>query len=101
MNDIKACGDSQSQRDCVIQPRVARNELPWVSGRVFFNPNGVVPRLHQAATPLWLFALTGLPRVARSSHPLGFGSESRWDSSQKSKAIIKRNSVFDVPGLLS
>jgi len=34
---------SQSQRDCVIQPRVARNELPWVTFAIVFNPNGVVP----------------------------------------------------------
>ena len=31
----------QSQRDCVLQPRVARNELPWVTGGELFNPNGV------------------------------------------------------------
>ncbi|MEI6782897.1 MAG: hypothetical protein WCQ21_18470, partial [Verrucomicrobiota bacterium] len=29
----------QSQRDCVLQPRVASRELPWVSVRAVFNPN--------------------------------------------------------------
>ena len=50
----------QSQRDSVAQPRVARNELPWVAARKDFNPNGVaadsVPpsRVTFAATPLGL-----------------------------------------------
>ena len=26
-------GDLQSRRDCIIQPRVATNELPWVISR--------------------------------------------------------------------
>ena len=45
------CGDrnvaapwisSQSQRDCVLQPRVARNELPWVQNKIGSYPKGVV-----------------------------------------------------------
>src|SRR5438552_9695277 len=35
---------SQSQRDCVLQPRVARNELPWVGGPVNLNPERVPPK---------------------------------------------------------
>src|SRR5436305_1222206 len=31
----------QSQRDCVLQPRVARNELPWGAERSVTNPEGV------------------------------------------------------------
>jgi hypothetical protein len=31
----------QSRRDCALQPRVARNELPWVDGIQIFNPNGL------------------------------------------------------------
>src|SRR5262249_79297 len=31
----------QSQRDCVLQPRVARNELPSVEGRTLSNPERV------------------------------------------------------------
>src|SRR5215471_14601178 len=34
-------GALQSQRDCVLQPRVARNELPWVEGRKLSNPERV------------------------------------------------------------
>src|SRR5437763_11752106 len=34
--------DFQSQRDCVFQPRVARNELPWALCR---NPFGIHPLL--------------------------------------------------------
>ena len=60
----------QSQRDCVLQPRVARNELPWVSSEMVFNPNGVVSHSdRRAATPLGLFASRACPRVARSSQP--------------------------------
>jgi hypothetical protein len=60
----------QSQRDCVHQPRVARNELPWVWRRTNFNPNGVAagPR-RGAATPLGLGALILFPKVARASQP--------------------------------
>ena len=32
---IQERGREQSQRDCVLQPKVARNELPWVT---FRNP---------------------------------------------------------------
>src|SRR5262249_20274572 len=35
----------QSQRDCVLQPRVARNELPWVGGRTLSNPERVPPSM--------------------------------------------------------
>src|SRR5437870_4760491 len=51
----------QSQRDCVCQPRVARNELPWVGPIRSINPEGVEapPLKHRhrseqilAATPL-------------------------------------------------
>ena len=33
----------QSQRDCALQPRVARNELPWVGERTSPNPERVPP----------------------------------------------------------
>ena len=60
----------QSQRDCVLQPRVARNELPWVSSRTVFNPNGVVSCFERrATTPLGLTVSSTHPRVARSSQP--------------------------------
>ena len=34
----------ESQRDSGLQPRVARNELPWESGPQTHNPNGVAAR---------------------------------------------------------
>ena len=72
----------QSQRDCVLQPRVAGGEV--------FNPNGVVSRFHKkAAAPLGL-----LPGVADSQGSsffatLGWEPESLWDStSEFPKGII-------------
>ena len=55
--DREAIAVLQSQRDCALGPRVARNELPWVGAEGIFNPNGVVSNFrHRAATPLGLFA---------------------------------------------
>src|ERR1035441_1646480 len=72
----------QSQRDCGLQPRVARNELPWVGVRTVFNPNGVVsPGRHRAATPLGLFPATRFSQGSSSLATLGFVPESLWDSS--------------------
>jgi len=31
----------QSQRDCVLQSKVARHELTWINSRIENNPNGV------------------------------------------------------------
>jgi hypothetical protein len=71
----------QSQRDCVCQPRVARNELPWVAARSVSNPNGVVSRFHgRAATPLGLLALAAMSQGSSSLATLGFRLESLWDS---------------------
>src|SRR3989442_9204041 len=42
----------QSQRDCVLQPRVASNELPWVGGPSASNPEGVSPRTLNTYPPL-------------------------------------------------
>src|SRR5437867_9348293 len=61
----------QSQRDCVIQPRVTRNELPWVACRIGFQPQrGYGGSARSAATPLGLVAgSVNLSKVARSSQP--------------------------------
>ena len=64
----------QSQRDCVLQPRVASSELPWVPARMDCNPNGAPTGLsHGPATepqPRRGCLLSNtLPRVARSSQP--------------------------------
>jgi len=72
----------QSQRDCVLQPRVAESaRLPWVSVRAIFNPTGVVPHLrHRATTPLGLADTTGFSQGSSRLATLGFGAESLWDS---------------------
>ncbi len=60
----------QSQRDCVFQPRVARNELPWGPGRMDFNPKGLGHVSAAAPQPRWgCLPSATFPRVARSSQP--------------------------------
>ena len=55
-------GLRQSQRDCVLQPRVAESaRLPWVGVRAIFNPTRFSPGSSRLAT-------------------LGLGAESLWDS---------------------
>jgi hypothetical protein len=61
----------QSQRDCVHQPKVARNELPWVIVNRFPNRNAVV-----AIHPRRADVSQGGSFLAT----LGFATESRWDS---------------------
>ena len=68
----------QSQRDCVLQPRVARHEQPWVTARNDFNPNGVASCFHgRAATPLGLWACGAVSQGSSCLATLGFESESR------------------------
>ncbi|MCI0621114.1 MAG: DUF1559 domain-containing protein [Acidobacteria bacterium] len=62
----------QSRRDCVLKPRVARHELPWVRSAKTNNPNGVATRSTHcfgAETPLGFCPSDPLPRVARSPQP--------------------------------
>jgi hypothetical protein len=71
----------QSQRDCVLQPRVARCELPWGGVRMVFNPNGVVsPNPLGAATPLGLSDFGHVSQGSSCLATLGFEPESLWDS---------------------
>src|SRR5439155_8223144 len=71
----------QSQRDCVLQPKVARNELPWVIGEQIINRNAVaaIPfsfgvHVTLATTPLGLVILfRPFPRLARVSQPWALG----------------------------
>ena len=71
----------QSQRDCVCQPRVARNELPWVAADSDPNPNGVASRFQGlATTPLGLFGLAAMSQGSSFLATLGFRPESLWDS---------------------
>ena len=68
----------QSQRDCVLQPRVARNELPWEIVPSEANPNGVVADVGQrAATPLELGFFPALTQGSSCLATLGFEPESR------------------------
>ena len=71
----------QSQRDCVLHPKVARNELPWVAFSIVHNPNGVVSLLaRRAATPLGLIATDHVSLGSSLLATLGFGAVSPWDS---------------------
>ena len=89
----------QSQRDCGLQPRVARNELPWVGVRTVFNPDGVVSRSHhRAATPLGLFVATRFSQGSSFLATLGFAPESLRDSSLEfPKGIRARGAVAFSP----
>jgi hypothetical protein len=52
----------QSQRDCVLQPKVARHELPWENDANELNPNGVVARLadvHRRRNPVGVAIFAG------------------------------------------
>src|SRR6266404_1937171 len=73
----------QSQRDCVTQPRVARNELPWERELQGHNPNGVAARRRNCrdATPLGLRTFSAVTQGSSFLATLGFKPESRWDSS--------------------
>src|SRR5258707_15793 len=79
----------QSQRDCVLQPRVASNELPWGKwSNGITTPTGLrVGRWCWSRpcgrNPVGLrgcFAVAVCPRVARKLATLGFEPESLWDS---------------------
>ena len=60
----------QSQWDCVFQPRVATQELPWVLWQIPRAAN----EIGLAATALWLGVFVRRrPRVARSSQPWALG----------------------------
>ncbi len=86
-NPLRAfCQLLQSQRDCVLQPRVARNELPWVTVTVgkISNPNGVASfDSRRAATPLGLCAIGTHSQGSSFLATLGFVPESRWDSPKR------------------
>ncbi len=74
----------QSQGDCVLQPWVARNELPWVSRRKSRQPQRGCGRVHRVAatTPLGLKKFqTPFTQGGSFLATLGFEPESLWDSS--------------------
>ena len=57
----------ESQRDSIIQPRVARHELPWVCQTTEYNPEGVESvRARRRCNPVGVEIYFGrLPRVVR------------------------------------
>jgi hypothetical protein len=81
----------ESQRDSIIQPRVARNELPWVMRSFGNNSEGVVSRANDA-TPsglekyLWK-ETQGSPALRSNlglsaSIPLGLPNCYDWSATQ-------------------
>ena len=97
----------QSQRDCVLQPRVARDELPWVTVGMVFNPNGVVssgPRRCRnpvgvgCSLPDDSQGSSCLPpslRCGAARATLGFAPESLWDSALEfPKGISPNQNLF-------
>jgi len=74
----------QSQRDCVLQPRVAESaRLPWEEGPVAVNPKGVAASGEARwSQPLWGRGLrTMFTQGSSRLATLGFETESLWDSS--------------------
>jgi|GEM_PF-385982 len=78
---------AESQRDSVLQPRVARNELPWECRPDAHNPNGVATRRgvrgSRATTPLGLppFAFQTQGSACRAT--LSWRTQSRWDCGEE------------------
>jgi hypothetical protein len=73
---------AQSRRDCVLQPRVASRELPWVNWASRLQPQRGCgfKRGPEAATPLGLAAADSLSQGSSRLATLGFETESLWDS---------------------
>jgi len=83
---------AQSQRDCVLQPKVARNELPWEGYAQERNPNGVVAGdVQQRRNPVGVVIFFRLLTQGGSFlATLGFEAESRWDSWAARLALHKK-----------
>src|SRR5260370_23522142 len=81
---------SQSRRDCALQPRVARNELPWEIVQTASQPQRGCGRALHPRTQLrssWL----ALARYAQGSSflaTLGFVAESLWDNTPSKSAPL-------------
>ena len=70
----------ESQRDSASKPKVARNELPWVSASHVNNPNGVAAqRENRGTTPLGLKTFTTSTQGSSCLATLGWMTQSRWD----------------------
>jgi hypothetical protein len=74
----------QSQRDCVLQPTVARNELPWVAEKISTNPNGVVARRTSTGR--------NLLEIDRPGDPVSFAS-----SCSRTAPMLRLHGTFVAP----
>src|SRR6266404_2695333 len=92
MGDRKRAAIPQSQRDCVLQPRVARNELPWVNRPTSFStPTALRHIAVLQPQPRWGCAdQGGLTQGSSFLATLGFGPESLWDSEEDFPGGIDR-----------
>ncbi len=84
----------ESQRDSIIQPRVARNELPWVCDALKYNPEGVEsPRVRSRCNPVGVENDFGrLPRVVRCAANPGLNDSIPWGLAQ---SVRVRNFATD------
>ena len=90
----------QSQRDCVLQPRVARHSLPWVLvGRKSATPTGLWPgeTARTGATPLGLAMSAPFSQGCSCLATLGFEPESLWDSQSSFALKMLGSSSFSIP----
>ena len=74
--------DAESQRDSGLQPRVARNELPWENRPQINNPNEVAAgRARCDATPLGLKSTLAATQGSSFLATLGWRPQPRWGCS--------------------
>jgi hypothetical protein len=76
------CHACQSQRDCVLQPRLRACELPWEIAQTISQPQGGYGRARVPRTqPRWgLLLFARLTQGSSCLATLGFIAESFWDS---------------------
>src|SRR5437867_93277 len=81
----------ESQRDSATKPRVARNELPWVSFCQGDNPEGVVAATGNVGRNPFRVenAADALSQGSSFLATLGFVAESLWDSTRRTCALTR------------
>jgi hypothetical protein len=82
-------GAPQSQRGCIHQPRVARNELPWVNGKRNFQPQrGCILLAPMGCNPFRVEDVCfTISQGSSSLATLGYMLESLWDSPTDAKRV--------------